>query len=159
MNSKTVQRSALCGSRRELSNEYLLPKIGVDTAENELLEVWGKLFNIIQSCPYSRPASLLRAAATAAESTPRRESYRSPAVMNSPSPAHMTHLPSEVKYFSPFENQRTIRIRFMLLLISASCLRRSSSSTSSGRGQILIADWAWASTSSRAPKFTDRGIF
>ena len=35
----------MCRSRRELSNEYLLPKIGVDTAENELLQV---LFNIIQ---------------------------------------------------------------------------------------------------------------
>ena len=33
--------SALCRSRRELSNEYLLAKIGVDTAENEPLEVWG----------------------------------------------------------------------------------------------------------------------
>ena len=64
--TRTVQRSALCRSRRELSNvpflnilfekiaysnEYLLAKIGVDTAENEPLEVWGKLFNIIQSCP------------------------------------------------------------------------------------------------------------
>ena len=37
-----VQRSALFRSRRELSNEYLLAKIGVDTAENEPLEVWGK---------------------------------------------------------------------------------------------------------------------
>ena len=34
--------SALCRSRRELSNEYLLAKIGVDTAENEPLEVWGE---------------------------------------------------------------------------------------------------------------------
>ena len=42
---RTVQRSALCRSRRELSNEYLLAKIGVDTAENELLQV---LFNTIQ---------------------------------------------------------------------------------------------------------------
>ena len=41
--SKTVQRSALCISRRELSNAYLLAKIGVDTAENEPLEVWGKI--------------------------------------------------------------------------------------------------------------------
>ena len=40
---RTVQRSALCRSRRELSNEYLLAKIGVDTAENEPLEVWGKI--------------------------------------------------------------------------------------------------------------------
>ena len=33
--SKTVQRSALCRSRRELSNEYLLANFGIDTAENE----------------------------------------------------------------------------------------------------------------------------
>ena len=33
--SKTVHRSALCRSRRELSNEYLLAKFGFDTAENE----------------------------------------------------------------------------------------------------------------------------
>ena len=33
--SKTVQRSALCRSRRELSNEYLLVRFGFDTAENE----------------------------------------------------------------------------------------------------------------------------
>ena len=39
---KTVQRSAFCRSRRELSNAYLLAKIGVDTAENEPLEVWGE---------------------------------------------------------------------------------------------------------------------
>ena len=33
--SKAVERSALCRSRRELSNEYLLAKFGFDTAENE----------------------------------------------------------------------------------------------------------------------------
>ena len=37
-----MQRSALCRSRRELSNAYLLANIGVDTAENEPLEVWGE---------------------------------------------------------------------------------------------------------------------
>ena len=42
MDSKKVQRSALCRSRRELFNEYWLEKIGVDTAENEPLEVWGE---------------------------------------------------------------------------------------------------------------------
>ena len=42
MDSKTVQRSALCRSRRELFNAYFLAKIGVDTAENEPLEVWGE---------------------------------------------------------------------------------------------------------------------
>ena len=36
----------MCRSRRELSNAYLLAKIGVDTAENEPLEVWGE--NLIQ---------------------------------------------------------------------------------------------------------------
>ena len=36
------------------SNEYLLAKIGVHTAENEPLEVWGKIFNIIHSCPYAK---------------------------------------------------------------------------------------------------------
>ena len=50
-----MQRNALCKSRRELSNDYLLAKIGVDTAENEPLEVWGKIFNIIHWCPYSSP--------------------------------------------------------------------------------------------------------
>ena len=30
----------MCRSRRELSNAYLLAKIGVDTAENEPLDVW-----------------------------------------------------------------------------------------------------------------------
>ena len=35
-----MQRSAFSRSRRELSNEYLLGQIGVDTAENEPLEVW-----------------------------------------------------------------------------------------------------------------------
>ena len=37
--SKTVQRSALCWSRRELSNEYLLAKFGFDTAVHEPCKV------------------------------------------------------------------------------------------------------------------------
>ena len=45
----------MCRSRRELSNEYLLAKIGVDTAENEPLEVWGE--NSIQ---YSIVSLLVR---------------------------------------------------------------------------------------------------
>ena len=32
---RAVQRSALCGSRRELSNAYLLAKFGFDAGENE----------------------------------------------------------------------------------------------------------------------------
>ena len=50
-----MQRSALCRSRRELSNEYLLAKIGVDTAENEAVEVWGKIQINIHSPPYGGP--------------------------------------------------------------------------------------------------------
>ena len=38
MDSKTVQRSALCRSRRELSNEYLLAKFGFDTAGTSFLK-------------------------------------------------------------------------------------------------------------------------
>ena len=34
-----MQRSALCRSRRELSNEYLLAKFGFDTAEKEPCKV------------------------------------------------------------------------------------------------------------------------
>ena len=48
--------SALCRSRRELSNEYLLAKIGVDTAENEPLEVWAKIQFTIHFTPYSQLA-------------------------------------------------------------------------------------------------------
>ena len=48
----------MCRSRRELSNEYLLAKIGVDTAENEFLQV---SFNIIQY--YSIVSLLVRHAA------------------------------------------------------------------------------------------------
>ena len=36
-------RIALCRSRKELSNEYLLAKYGVDTAENEPLRDWLKI--------------------------------------------------------------------------------------------------------------------
>ena len=50
-----MQRSPLCRSRRELSNAYLLAKIGVDTAENEPLEVRGKIQLIIHLPPYRRP--------------------------------------------------------------------------------------------------------
>jgi len=45
----------LCRSRRELSNAYLLAKIGVDTAENEPLEVWGE--NSIQYSLHSLGAA------------------------------------------------------------------------------------------------------
>ena len=45
----------MCRSRRELSNEYLVAKIGVDTAENEPLEVWGKIQVIIRLPPSLPP--------------------------------------------------------------------------------------------------------
>ena len=37
---RAVQRSALCRSRRELSNAYFLAKFGFDTAENEPCQVY-----------------------------------------------------------------------------------------------------------------------
>ena len=43
--------SAVCRSLRELSNEYLLAKIGVDTAENEPVEVWAKIQFILHLPP------------------------------------------------------------------------------------------------------------
>ena len=43
----------MCRSRLELSNAYLLGKIGVDTAENEPLEVLGKIQFTIHFTPYS----------------------------------------------------------------------------------------------------------
>ena len=43
----------MCRSRRQLSNVYLLAKIGVDTAENEPLEVWAKIQFTIHFTPYS----------------------------------------------------------------------------------------------------------
>ena len=40
-------------SHQELSNEYSLAKIDVDTAENEPLKVWRKIQFILHSPPYS----------------------------------------------------------------------------------------------------------
>ena len=37
---RAVQRSALCRSRRELSNAYFIAKFGFGTAENEPCQVW-----------------------------------------------------------------------------------------------------------------------
>ena len=55
----------MCRSRRELSNEYLLAKIGVDTAENEPLEVWGE--NSIQYSIVSLAVAQLGVSGTTAE--------------------------------------------------------------------------------------------
>ena len=40
-----------CTSRQELSNEYLLAKIGVDTAANDSLKVWRCLNTFCQLTP------------------------------------------------------------------------------------------------------------
>ena len=49
---------------QELSNEYLLAKIGVDTAENEPLKVWRKIQFIIHSPSYSTDILLYKFAYT-----------------------------------------------------------------------------------------------
>ena len=43
LDSKGAKACKSCRSRQELSNEYLLAKIGVDTAENEPLKVCQQL--------------------------------------------------------------------------------------------------------------------
>ena len=58
---RAVQRSALCRSRRELSNAYLVAKFGLDTAENEPCQVWP-----------SRAASRRRRRSRACWRSPRR---------------------------------------------------------------------------------------
>ena len=50
-------------SRRERSNEYLLDEIGVDTAENEPLGVWGKIQFITYSPPCTSMVPVDRASA------------------------------------------------------------------------------------------------
>ena len=41
-----------------LKNEYLVAKIGLDTAENEPLQVWGVIQFNIHFTPYSGPRGL-----------------------------------------------------------------------------------------------------
>ena len=70
-----MQRNALCRSRRELSNEYLLAKIGVDTAENEPLQV----------CPlsaYRSPRSVLRVKDPAPAEATAESTNNKPALVN-----------------------------------------------------------------------------
>ena len=55
----------MCRSRRELSNEYLLAKIGVDTAENEPLEVWGKIIQYYSFVSLLVPDEVVRHSRTA----------------------------------------------------------------------------------------------
>ena len=43
LDSKGAKVCKCCRSRQELSNEYLLAKIGFDPAENEPLKVWQQL--------------------------------------------------------------------------------------------------------------------
>ena len=55
-----------CRYRQELSNEYLLAKIGFDTAENGPLEVCQKLSNSARSQKLEQPQAEAKAAATPA---------------------------------------------------------------------------------------------
>ena len=59
----------MCRSRRELSNAYLLAKIGVDTAENEPLEVWGE--NSIQYSLHSLDCALAAPSARQPQRAPK----------------------------------------------------------------------------------------
>ena len=55
-----MQRSALCRSRRELSNAYLLPKFRFDTAENEPANNLQNYLQILRACSPASHLMLLR---------------------------------------------------------------------------------------------------
>ena len=86
----------MCRSRRELSNAYLLAKIGVDTAENEPLEVWGEnsiQYSLHSLGPSAQPSEPARRAGTARgqkapwppeEPEPRRGANPSPWLTEKP---------------------------------------------------------------------------
>ena len=61
-----MQRSALCRSRRELSNAYFLAKFGLDTAENEPCQV----------CPTEQCKGRLRETALSTPGPGRRAAQR-----------------------------------------------------------------------------------
>ena len=75
----------MCRSRRELSNEYLLAKIGVDTAENEPLEVWGKIQFTIHFTPKNE------AGGDGGDGAAEAEEEKTAAVVDEPPPKlHLT---------------------------------------------------------------------
>ena len=53
---RAVQRSALCRSRRELSNAFLVAKFGFDTAENEPSKVYHPTLPIFKQRAVGQPA-------------------------------------------------------------------------------------------------------
>ena len=74
----------MCRSRRELSNAYLLAKIGVDTAENEPLEAWGE--NSIQ---YSLHALALSWRLHGGGDLLLEENHDGPRAARHPGPLHL----------------------------------------------------------------------
>ena len=89
--SKTAQRSALCRSRRELSNAYLLANFGFDTAEKKASKV----------CPIERCRGQLAA-------------Y--PAVQPSADGVSVNHLfhSESVIIEKPYEDQRRVKMKLMV---------------------------------------------
>ena len=59
-----VLRTALCRSRRELSNEYFLAKFGFDTAENGPSKVWRYGVWVYGPLPHGSTAAISTAEAT-----------------------------------------------------------------------------------------------
>ena len=57
----TISLCKSCRSRQELSNEYLLAKFGVDTAENEplkdhfIIQPWDLIFTVRRPAPATEP--------------------------------------------------------------------------------------------------------
>ena len=53
-----MQRSALCRSRRELSNEAVIAKFGVDTAENKPSKVWPAFSFLPRTPPWVKQTAM-----------------------------------------------------------------------------------------------------
>ena len=66
MRLQSCAKSALCRSRRELSNAYFLAKIGFETTENEPCKVCQTLDSCVLECKMEAAALLLVATAAPA---------------------------------------------------------------------------------------------
>ena len=93
---KTVQRSAFCRSRRELSNAYFRAKFGFDTAENEPCQV----------CPIPR-----NAAASGSRGTWRRRARRTSAARSNGESGRLDQAVQPERYFTAGVKKSTRRSR------------------------------------------------
>ena len=111
-------------SRRELSNEYLLPKIGVDTAENEPHEVWGKIQFIIHLRPWcdATASNWRRPAQEACEGGERMAGHRFQQIPQSDVRLQLSSR-AHVRETVCFRNARFAKLMQCLKSVRISCTR------------------------------------